>query len=161
MSALVKGVRVRYFSAQPLGEAHFLQPLLRGRAIVAIVAEQRVVFAAGRLQQRLLDVDLDLDIGHLIRKDPAIAEELAEPDRHVRAREECFQRLFRNSRQRLVGGPADLLIRILEQQHQNRELLVRARRERAERRLHADVALDFAALEKIEKGCWTDHRFWR
>ena len=42
-------------------------------------------------------------------------------------------------------------IAIVEQQHEDRELLVGARRERALRRQQADVARHLAALEEIEQ----------
>ena len=47
----------------------------------------------------------------------------------------------------------DPAIRILEQVHENRQLFVGARGECALRRLQANVAIDFASFEQIEKGC--------
>ena len=118
-----------------------------------------VVSSVGGVDQRIVEVDLDRrDLG---RKDAAVAEELAQVDRHVRAREELLERLDRNLVEGLVGGLADLAIRILEQQHENRELLVRARRQRALRRLQAHVALDLAALEEIQQRRRDHHRTCR
>ena len=68
-----------------------------------------------------------------------------------RARNFC-ERLDRNPVQRLVGGLADLAIRILEQQHEDRELLVGARRERALRRLRRTSRSTSPRLKKSRSG---------
>ena len=67
-----------------------------------------------------------------------------------RARNFC-ERLDRDPVQRLVGGLADLAILVLEEQHEDGELFVRARRQRALRGLQAHVALDLASLEEIQQ----------
>src|SRR5207244_4057332 len=54
-------------------------------------------------------------------------------------------------------GP-DFGIDVVEQQHENRELLVGAGRNRALRREQAHVARHLASLEEIEKGSGSGHR---
>ena len=67
-------------------------------------------------------------------------------------REERAQRLERQRVQRHAGGAADLRIGIVRQQDEERELLLRARRERALRRQQADVARHLAAAEEVDQG---------
>ena len=64
--------------------------------------------------------------------------------------ESCSASRRRSSRISRIG--------ILEQQHEDRELLVRARRERALRGQQPHVARDLASLEEIQKRSGTDHR---
>ena len=52
-------------------------------------------------------------------------------------------------------------IRVLEQQHQDGQLFVRARRQRALRRLQPDVALDLASFEEIQQRRRTHQRACR
>ena len=65
---------------------------------------------------------------------------------------------MRNAAQRLFRGVADLPVGILDEQREDGDLLVGARRQRALRRLEAHVALDLAALEKLEERGRADHR---
>jgi hypothetical protein len=94
---------------------------------------------------------LEFDLRNLVRENATIGEELPQVDGHVRPREERPQRRLGNLAECLVGGDADLGIAILEQQHEDRELLVGARGERARRRLHADVAVHLASFEQVQQ----------
>jgi len=111
------------------------------------------------VEQRLLGGDHRADVRHLVRKEAAVAEKLAQPERRVRAREERFDRLFRNLIQRLLGRGANLRVGIFQQQHEDLQLFVRARRERAERGLHAHVAGDLAPFEEVQQWSGRAHRF--
>ena len=118
---------------------------------------------------RLADVDqrilrrgrFHVELRDLVRKHSTIGEEFAQSDRHVGPGEKRLERLLGNPVQSVVGRLADLGVAVLEQQHQDGELLVCARCERALRREEADIALDLASLEGIEKGSWVNHRLWR
>ena len=92
-------------------------------------------------------------------KHAAVAEELTQPDRHVGPREKRLQRLDGDAVQGRIGHLPDFRIGILEQQDENLELLVRARRQRALRRQQPDVARHFASLEEIEDRGGFAHRF--
>ena len=121
--------------------------------LARLVVVEVLVHRAHRIgvDQRLVHLALEIDRRHLVREHSPVGEELPQVDRHVAPREEGPQRRFRNLVQRLVGGGADLGIAILDQQHEDRQLLVRARRQRAGRRLHAHVAIDLAPFEQIEQ----------
>ena len=102
---------------------------------------------------RLVDewrIHVDLDRGDLGRKNAAVAEELTQPDRYVGSREKRLQRLDGNAVQRRIGHLPDVRIGVFEQQDENLELLVRARRQHALRRQQPDVTRHFAAPEKVE-----------
>jgi len=73
------------------------------------------------------------------------------------AREKLLERLDGNLVQRLVGDFTHFRIGILEQQHQERKLFVRARSEAALRREKAHVPIDIAALEEIEEWSGSAH----
>ena len=67
----------------------------------------------------------------------------------TRAREERLERGTRNHRDGSLGGRRDVRILIIDEQHQERDLLVRTRRQATLRRLQADVARDFTTTEEI------------
>ncbi len=119
-------------------------PVTRSSALVALA------FTGVGVDQRIL---VELNRRNFRGKDAPVAEELPQVDRHVGSRQELLERLDRNLVDGFVGDLADLAIRILEQVHENRQLFVGARGKRALRRLQADVAIDFASLEQIEKRC--------
>ena len=83
---------------------------------------------------------------------PSAAKNVAHFRRRVLAREERAQRLERQRVQRGAGGAPDLRIGVVREQHEQRELLLRPRRQRALRREQAHVARHFAAAEEIDQG---------
>ena len=83
--------------------------------------------------------------------DASRREELAHLIRHVRAREERLQGLHRQRVERGVGACRDRCIGIVGEEDEQRELLVRARREGAFRGHQPDVARHFAPAEEINQ----------
>src|SRR5262249_42110765 len=93
-----------------------------------------------------------------VGEDSAVAEELPQLERRIRAAEERRERLVGDPRQRLLGDVADLPVGILDEQRQDGDLLVGARRQRPLGGLHAHVPRHVAALEEIQERSRTDHR---
>src|SRR5581483_2501615 len=138
---------------QSLGEAHAVEPLDDAFAVGLGVFPAR--FSGGcRVDERIVHDNRR----RFRREHAAVGEELAQPDRHVGACEERAQRLLRNVRQRAVGNGADLGVWIVEQQDQDPELLVGARREGALGRQQSDVARHLAAFEEVEEWRRRAHR---
>src|SRR5262249_61211332 len=115
---------------EPLRESHLREPLRRGVLVLVLVTEVEIL--AG-VEERLFDRRrlVDLNLRNLVREDAAVAKELAQAQRYVRPREKHLQRLLGDAAQRRVGRVADVVVRILEQQRENLQLLERTRRERA------------------------------
>src|SRR5207245_4612274 len=107
--------------------------------LVFIRGERVVVFG---LDERLLAVERRVSR----RKDATIGEELADADRDVGPAEKPRQHIRWNAVQRRVRGGANLGIGIVEQQDQDRQLIVGAYAQAALRRQQPHVARGLAAL---------------
>src|SRR5262249_32029467 len=84
-------------------------------------------------------------------RNSSTCEELPELDWSVGSGQECRKQITGDAAKGVFGRATDRRIRIARQEHEDCELLVCARRERALSRQHANIVHRFSSLEEIEQ----------